>query len=71
MSSLKVAVGIIKNADGEILISYRHKHLHQGDLWEFPGGKFEVGESAEQALARELYEELNITVERCCTDDTS
>lgn len=61
---LKVAVGIIKNAVGEILLSYRHKNLHQGDLWEFPGGKFKSGERTLQALTRELKEELNITVER-------
>lgn len=61
-SKVHVAVGVIKNADGKILISKRHKHLHQGDLWEFPGGKVEKNESAYEALCRELYEELNIKV---------
>jgi 8-oxo-dGTP diphosphatase len=62
MKRLQVAVGVIKNAEGQILISLRDESLHQGGLWEFPGGKIEAGETAEQALARELKEELAITV---------
>ncbi|KJV07900.1 Nudix family hydrolase [Methylocucumis oryzae] len=59
--SLDVAVGVIQH-DGHILISLRDSALHQGGLWEFPGGKLEPGETAEQALARELMEELGISV---------
>ena len=62
MKRLQVAVGVIKNTRGQILISLRDESLHQGGLWEFPGGKIEPGESADQALARELKEELAITV---------
>jgi 8-oxo-dGTP diphosphatase len=58
--SLQVAVGVIKNTDGEILIALRDESLHQGGLWEFPGGKIEAGETPEQALFRELKEELDI-----------
>ncbi len=59
---LQVAVGVVKNADGNILIALRNPAAHQGGLWEFPGGKLEAGETAEHALVRELKEELNVTV---------
>jgi 8-oxo-dGTP diphosphatase len=62
MNPLQVAVGVVKKPEGKILISLRHADLHQGGLWEFPGGKIEPSETAEFALARELKEELNITV---------
>jgi len=55
-----VAAGVIKNQHGQILIALRDASLHQGGLWEFPGGKLEPGETAEQALIRELKEELDI-----------
>lgn len=60
---LQVAVGVIKNAEGEILVALRDKSAHQGGLWEFPGGKLEAGESPIQALVRELKEELDIAVQ--------
>lgn len=60
---LQVAVGVIKNLAGEVLLSQRHQTAHQGGLWEFAGGKFEAGETALQALARELFEELGITIQ--------
>jgi 8-oxo-dGTP diphosphatase len=57
---IPVAVGVIKNNKNEVLLAQRHIHAHQGGLWEFPGGKIEINETAEQALIRELEEELNI-----------
>lgn len=57
-----VAVGIIINADQQVMITRRADHLHQGGLWEFPGGKLEPGESILDALKRELSEELNLQV---------
>lgn len=46
-----------------MLVALRAAHRHQGGRWEFPGGKLDAGESVEEALARELREELGIEVE--------
>ena len=61
-SFVHVAVGIVAGADGAVLIARRPDHVHQGGLWEFPGGKVEHGESVIAALGRELREELGIAV---------
>jgi len=61
MAVVHVAVGVILNENKQILISKRAANTHQGGLWEFPGGKVETGETLEQALTRELGEELGIT----------
>lgn len=60
---IHVAAGVVENARGEILIAKRPDHLHQGGLWEFPGGKLKAGESVFSALQRELLEEVNLTIE--------
>ena len=57
-----VAVGVIDDGMGNCLITRRPLNVAQGGLWEFPGGKVDAGESIEAALARELYEELAITI---------
>ncbi|AAN53493.1 8-oxo-dGTP diphosphatase MutT [Shewanella oneidensis MR-1] len=59
---IHVAVGIILNANGQILLAKRPEHLHQGGKWEFPGGKVELNETVTQALIRELKEEVALNV---------
>lgn len=66
MARVEVAVGVILDPAGEqVLLSRRADDAHQGGLWEFPGGKREDAETIEAALARELREELAITVTAC------
>jgi 8-oxo-dGTP diphosphatase len=62
---LHVAVGVILDHRQQILIALRPQNTHQGGLWEFPGGKVEAGETVQQALNRELFEELGLTVDVC------
>ena len=59
-----VAVGVVQDNNGRLLIAQRAEGAHQGGLWEFPGGKVEAQETARQALDRELKEELGIGVKR-------
>lgn len=60
MKKLQIAVGIIRNADNAIFITRRAADAHMANKWEFPGGKIETGETPEQALIRELQEEVGI-----------
>lgn len=62
MGPVEVAVAAIVNRQGEVLVARRAEHVHQGGLWEFPGGKIEPGETVTQALAREVSEELGLAV---------
>lgn len=59
---LHVVCAIIVRQDGAVLTCQRASHGHLGGLWEFPGGKVEADEAPEQALCRELREELAIEV---------
>lgn len=59
---LDVVCGIIVNELGQVLVSLRDSSQDHGGLWEFPGGKLELGEALEEALWRELSEELDIEV---------
>lgn len=58
----EVAVGVLVRADGAFLLTSRPEGKVYAGYWEFPGGKLEAGESVEQALRRELHEELGIDI---------
>ena len=60
---INVVAGIIYRDDGKFLIAQRNLNKNQGGLWEFPGGKLEPGETCEEALAREIREEMAADIE--------
>jgi len=62
MNPVAVVAAVLVH-DGRLLIAQRKKNANQALKWEFPGGKIERGETPEQALARELQEELGIRTE--------
>ncbi len=57
-----VAVGVLIRADGAFLLTSRPAGKVYAGYWEFPGGKLEAGESVEQALRRELQEEIGVVI---------
>ncbi len=59
---IAVAVGVVFNEQGQVLVAKRQSHQHQAHAWEFPGGKVEPGEEVGVALKRELFEEVGIEV---------
>ena len=61
MNQTNVVAAIIKEKD-KYLIVQRNKNKHLGLKWEFPGGKVHDNETFEEALSREIKEELNITI---------
>ena len=60
---MKQVAAVIIKKDGKYLIGKRRQDASSGGMWEFPGGKVEKGESAEQCAVRECQEELGVTVE--------
>jgi len=59
----EISIALIANEHNEYLISLRKNNLHQGAKWEFPGGKVELGETAQQALYREIKEEVSLSIQ--------
>ena len=69
MAQVKLVVVVacaLIDPDGRVLVAQRPAGKTMGGLWEFPGGKMEPGERPEDALIRELREELGIEVKEAC-----
>ncbi len=60
---IDVAVGVLLDAHGNFLLTSRPEGKVYAGYWEFPGGKLEAGETVEQALRRELQEEIGIVID--------
>ncbi|MES2312637.1 MAG: Nudix family hydrolase [Pseudomonadota bacterium] len=60
---MHVMAAVMRDADGRVLLAQRPAGKHLAGMWEFPGGKLEPGEAPLAALARELHEELGITLQ--------
>jgi 8-oxo-dGTP diphosphatase len=65
-TGLVVVAAALVDRDGRLLVQQRPDGLSMAGLWEFPGGKIEPGETPEEALIRELGEELAIDVDQAC-----
>lgn len=59
---INVVAAVIMDDNNRILITQRNLKKSQGGLWEFPGGKIENGETKEQAIVREIKEELDVNI---------
>ncbi len=66
MKLLLVVAAALVDADGRVLLAQRPKGKQLEGLWEFPGGKVDAGERPEDALIRELGEELGVVVKAAC-----
>ncbi|PUE32132.1 7,8-dihydro-8-oxoguanine-triphosphatase [Limnohabitans sp. Jir61] len=64
-SLVQVAVGVLVRDDEAFLLTSRPEGKAYAGYWEFPGGKLEADETVEQALRRELQEEIGITIQDC------
>jgi len=60
---VNVAVAVVQRSDGRVLLAERPKNKLSGGCWEFPGGKFEIAENTQRALARELHEEVGVDLD--------
>ncbi len=66
MKTVLVAAVALIDKEGRVLLAQRPEGKSMAGLWEFPGGKIEAGETPEQALVRELEEELGINTWESC-----
>lgn len=66
-SVVNVAVAVIQREDGRVLFAERPRGKASAGFWEFPGGKFDAGEDAAQALAREVREEVGVEIDTACS----
>ena len=64
-AAVRVVAAVLCDERGRVLIAQRPAGKHMAGYWEFPGGKIAPGESSEQALRRELAEELGVSLHRC------
>jgi 8-oxo-dGTP diphosphatase len=64
-AAVRVVAAVLRDERGRVLIAQRPAGKHMAGYWEFPGGKIAPGESSEQALKRELAEELGVSLQRC------
>ena len=64
-SLVQEAVGVLMRGDDTFLLTSRPEGKAYAGYWEFPGGKLEADETVEQALRRELQEEIGITIQDC------
>jgi len=60
MKVVDISIAIVKNEQSKYLIALRANDSHQGGKWEFPGGKVESNEQPEEAMLRELFEEVGL-----------
>ena len=60
---VKVSIGVIVH-DRSVLISQRNANTHCSLLWEFPGGKVSINERVQVSWSREIFEEVNLSVEK-------
>tara|TARA_A100001015_G_scaffold294005_1_gene371280 strand:- start:409 stop:840 length:432 start_codon:yes stop_codon:yes gene_type:complete len=63
-TKISIAIGIIINSENKVCLTKRQDHQTYANFWEFPGGKVDSNEKLEDALARELEEEIGIKVLR-------
>lgn len=64
LKEIQVVCAVIRDSRGRILVARRSMNKPLGGLWEFPGGKVEIGELPEAALRREIMEELGVSLDR-------